>query len=370
MKKTNMNIVWFSWKDRHHPEAGGAETVSGQIMDRLVRDGHSVTLITARYKGAQSRDTLNGTTILRKGNKYTVYLHARKTYKDLNDQNINLVIDEMNTLPFAAGFYSNVRSILLSYQLAREVWFYQITPPLSIIGYLLEPMILKIIQKKYSTTLTESQSSKSDLERYGFKNVRMFKVGMELLPVDTLGVKDAPNTILSLGAVRPMKRTLHAIKAFEVARDHNSALTMIIAGDISTDYAKKVIAYIKKSRHSAAIDIRGRVSYEEKLLLMRKSGVILVTSIKEGWGLIVTEANSQGTPAIAYSSDGLKDSIKDNNTGILCTSGDYSEMGLEIIKLFSSQERYDALRKAGWEWSKDFTFENSYRDFIKEANIK
>jgi glycosyltransferase involved in cell wall biosynthesis len=102
---------------------------------------------------------------------------------------------------------------------------------------------------------------------------------------------------------------------------------------------------------------------KEKTNLMRISDVILVTSVKEGWGLIVTEANSQGTPAIAYDTDGLRDSVRNNITGYLCTSGDYDAMSALINKLLSNKKVYESFRIEAWQYSKQFTFKNSYDDF-------
>jgi len=35
-----MKILWFTWKDRKHPLAGGAETFNEEIAKRLAKDGH------------------------------------------------------------------------------------------------------------------------------------------------------------------------------------------------------------------------------------------------------------------------------------------------------------------------------------------
>ena len=40
------SIVWFNWKDRDHPLAGGAEVVNEELAARLAADGHTVTFIT------------------------------------------------------------------------------------------------------------------------------------------------------------------------------------------------------------------------------------------------------------------------------------------------------------------------------------
>lgn len=359
-----MNVLWLSWKDRDHPQAGGAEVVSGKIMDHLVRDGHNVTLLTSRHSGSLPRENKDGINIRRAGNRLTVYAKAMNIFKKELVDWPDIIIDEMNTIPFGSGFYSKTKNVLLCYQLAREVWLYQMFPPISWIGYITEPFMLHAMSKKYSVTATESQSTKNDLVRYGFKNVHTFRIGMELAPVKSLKEKKRSNLILSLGSIRPMKRTLDAVKAFEVARDGNSELHMIIAGDTSGHYAEKVITYIKHSRHSNAIEVLGRIPTSQKLELMRQADIIVVTSIKEGWGLIVTEANSQGTPAIGYDTDGLRDSIQDNITGLLSPDGDFTTMGNRIVELLANQEKYETLQTAAWEWSKEFTFENSYQDFL------
>lgn len=359
-----MNILWLSWKDRDHPLAGGAETVSGHIMDRLVHDGHAVKLLTARYEGSVPRETKDGIEIIRNGGRYSVYPKARSVFKKELCNWPDLVIDEMNTIPFGAGFYSRKKTMLLTYQLARKVWFYQMPHPFSFIGYALEPLMLRAMNNKYTMVATESNSTREDLKRYGFKNIHLFRVGMELAPVDPLPLKKRSNIVLSLGSIRPMKRTLDAVKAFEVARDKNLQLQMVLAGDTAGLYAENVLAYISQSRHRDSIDVRGRVSISEKLHLMRTADVILVTSIKEGWGLIVTEANSQGTPAIGYDADGLRDSIQDKKTGLLCPEGNVSAMGECIVDLLSDNATYQRLREAAWNWSKEFTFDNSYRDFL------
>lgn len=361
-----MNIVWFSWKDRSHPRAGGAETVSGEIMDRLARAGHKVTLITALYSGAKTNETIDGINIIRAGGKYSVYFKACTIYKNNFSETIDLVIDEMNTIPFMASLYTHSsQTVLLTYQLARNVWFYQMAPPMSLVGYCLEPLMLRLISNAYTVTMTESSSTKNDLKKYGFKNVKVFRVGMALKPLKLLSPKSSDDIILSLGSIRPMKRTLHAVKAFEIARDNNNNLKMIIAGDNNGPYAKKVIRYISMSRHSNSIEVLGKVSPKQKLQLMRQSKLIVVTSIKEGWGLIITEANSQGTPAVAYDVDGLRDSIKNNITGILVPNSDFKAMGNEIIKLLSNKTKYESLRNEAWNFSKGFTFNNSYQDFLK-----
>jgi len=45
-----------------------------------------------------------------------------------------------------------------------------------------------------------------------------------------------------------------------------------------------------------------------------------MTSVREGWGLAVTEAARNATPAIAYNVPGLRDSVVDGRTGRIVPS--------------------------------------------------
>lgn len=364
-----MHIVWFSWKDSDHPEAGGAELVSSHIRQNLVQSGHSVTLLTARYAGSKASEVIDGVKVIRCGGRFSVYIKAKKEYKKLTQNSkVDLIIDEMNTLPFFTAFYSKpITSVLLTYQLARIVWFYQMKFPISLIGYIIEPIYLKIISKRYNLVITESESTKNDLQKYGFnkQDINIARVGMKLKPIAKLSPKETSGKLLFLGAMRPMKRPIDAVKAFELAKDKMPNLTLDIAGDNSGKYARQVINYIRNSRHRDAITVHGRVSDETRLSLLKDSDLILVTSIKEGWGLIVTEANSQGTPAVAYDADGLRDSVVDNRTGILVDSGDTAGMSDAICELLDDASKYTYMRSEAHRHSKQFTFKNSYDDFMK-----
>src|SRR5258706_15516364 len=78
----------------------------------------------------------------------------------------------------------------------------------------------------------------------------------------------------------------------------------------------------------------GGVSEEKKLELMRRAHVLLHASVKEGWGLVVVEAASQGTPAVVYNVSGLRDSVKNGETGIVLKENSPFHLAQEALLLF------------------------------------
>lgn len=362
-----MKILWFTWKDRKNPLAGGAEVVNEELAKRLVADGHEVIFLVAGFQGGSKEEIIDGYRVVRLGNRYTVYWEVFRYYRNNLVGWADLVVDEMNTMPFFVKFYVKERRVMFIHQLCREIWFYQMVFPLSLIGYLIEPIYLWLLNSE--KVITVSESTKKDLMRYGFKegNISIISEGIDIEPISDLkgGGKSEDLTVLSFGAVRPMKRTLDIVRAFEKAKESISELKLIVAGNNDGGYGKKVMEYIKDSVYRNDIECIGLVGKEQKMELMRKSHVICVTSIKEGWGLIVTEANSQGTPAVVYDVDGLRDSVRNEETGVVCVENDAVGLSQSVVKLLQDREKYDRLRYNAWKWSKEIDFNKAYLDFLK-----
>ncbi len=380
---TAKSVLWLSWKDTSHPEAGGAELLGTALRERLVADGVQVTLLTGSYPGAKAKQTVGGVQIIRMGNRYTVHFKVMMYYlKHRKLLDPELIIDEVNTAPFFASWYSRKPTKLFFHQLAREIWYHEMPPVLSNIGFITEAMYLRLLSKQGAITV--SPSSKKDLMRFGFRDSRITVIteGIELTPVEdpTMVKKFSTPTLLSLGAVRSMKQTLDQVKAFEQAKRHMPELRLMIAGDASSPYGKKVENYIKKSKFSQDIKLLGRVSEARKTRLMQRSHWLLVSSVKEGWCLVVAEAASQGLPAIVYDADGLRDSVKHNITGYVVKPSP-SAMAEAILDAFGIPRKdqpaanllihknYSRIQKAAWDFSKTLTLDQAYTDFKSAIGV-
>ncbi len=361
-----MNILWLTWKDRTHPLAGGAELVNEELAKRLVKDGNKVIFLVGGYAGTKQKiKHKDGYEIIRLGNRFSVYWQVYKYYKEHLIGWADIVIDEMNTIPFFAKFYVKEKNVMFVHQLCRQIWFYEMFFPLSIVGYLIEPIYLRILNDRQ--VITVSESTKKDLEKYGFKseNIHMISEGLEhksLSKLPSTNSKAKQPTLLSFGAMRSMKKTIDQIKAFELAKENVTDLKLEIAGDTNSKYGTKVLQTIANSKYSKDIKVHGKVSLSKKLKLMQQCHALISTSVKEGWCLVISEAASMGTPAIAYDADGLRDSIRQNKTGLL-TSNNVKSLALGIESLLSNKEKYVTLRENAWQWSKKLTFDNSYKTF-------
>src|SRR5437879_8219840 len=93
---------------------------------------------------------------------------------------------------------------------------------------------------------------------------------------------------------------------------------------------------------------------------MTEAHVLLMTSVREGWGLVVTEANARGTPAVVYDVPGLRDSVRNEQTGLVVPPRPKS-LSDAMVRVTSDPGLYDRLAAEGQRWSVTFSFDESAR---------
>ena len=129
--------------------------------------------------------------------------------------------------------------------------------------------------------------------------------------------------------------------------------------------------YLKSRLEKFSVDdvtFWGHLPLEKKNELMSRAHVILVPGVREGWGLVVTEANGLGTPAVAYNVPGLRDSTIDNYNCIICKNNSPENMTENIIRLLTNKELYNNLQANALAWAKKFSWEKSFQGFKRGLN--
>lgn len=349
-----MRILLFNWRDIKNPHAGGAEIFTHEIIKRWAAKGHDVTLFTSKFPGCRLEEKIDNIKIIRDGGKYTVYWKARDHYNKQFKGEFDIVIDEVNTFPFFTPFYVKEPIVCLIHQLAVEFWFYEVKFPFSLFGYILEPYYLKIYRN--FPTFTVSESTKHDLLNLGFSDIYVIPEGLNQKALEKIPEKEKEPTLIYVGRLKRAKRPDHVINVFKLVKEEISNAKLWIVGD---GYFKEDLMKIVKRYSLEDVHFFGRVSERKKMELMKKAHVIVVPSIREGWGLIITEANACGTPAIGYNVPGLKDAIKNGETGLLTERNDQKSLAKTILKFFKDNSFREKLTKNALKWSHDFSWDNS-----------
>ncbi len=296
-----LRILVCNWRDLAHPHAGGAEVYTHRVAAAWAAAGHQVTWFCAEVAGRPSMEHLDGITVVRRGSRHSVYRQARLFYQRQGRGRFDLVVDEVNTRPFeAARWASGTPVVALVHQVAREVWFQELAWPVALAGrFLVEPRWLR--QMRRVPVLTVSESSRRSLARFGIEDITIVAEGVDPVarpPVERASVP----TVVFVGRLARNKRPDHVVAAFRLLRRQvpDSRLWMIGDGPM---------AGVLRRDLPDGVELLGRVSEAEKQRRLAEAHCLVATSVREGWGLTVTEAAQLGTPAVAYDVDGLRDSV-------------------------------------------------------------
>lgn len=363
-----MNILILNWKDIKHPQVGGAEIIVYELARRLVKNKHDVTWLCRSFKGAKSKEDIEGIKIIRRGNLLSVYLHAPYYYYSLKDKP-NLVIDMSNTIYWQTPLWVKY-SKKLAYlnQLAQEVFDYEYSKPVAFFGKLIER--LQYLTYKKIPFACYSKSTKEDLSKVGISStdIHLFSLGLDHTRY-VLGEKSETPIFLCVSRLVRMKRTDLAIQAMKYVIQKYPEVKLYIVG---YGYERKRLQELTKElgleKSILFVDENilffGKNIKDEKVKLMQKAWALIFPSVKEGWGMTVTECAACATPAIVSNVTGLRDSVVKNKTGIILSKNpsakDISDAMMMIIE---NKSLRNDLGKNCIAWAKGFSWDKSFKEF-------
>jgi glycosyltransferase involved in cell wall biosynthesis len=357
-----MNILMLMWRDFKNPASGGAGRATHELCKRWAQNGHHVTIFTSSFGNGKDHETVDGYEIIRKGSLLTHYYYAHLYYKKYFKKKYDIVIDQINTIPYFTPFYVRDAAIIgYIHQLCREIWFYEMPFPISLLGYLLEPFYLKLY-KKYPT-ITVSESTRQDLLSLNFSNVSLAPNAVEFEPLATIAKKKDEPTIIFVGRLTKSKRPHHLIKTIYLLKHDIPNIKLWIIGE---GYFKKhLIRMAKKFKLENNVMFFGWVTPVEKIEFLKKAHCICVPSVREGWGLIVSEANAVGTPAIVYDVSGLRDAVQNGINGLLTTKNTPQAMAHTLINFFNDKKLMQNLSENSLSNSRRFNWDRSAEKFLE-----
>src|SRR5207245_2730551 len=157
----------------------------------------------------------------------------------------------------------------------------------------------------------------NDLRQLGFKGeITVVPVGISHSdsPPDP---KSAIPEFVYVGRLAPSKRVHEIVQAFAIYRQASGQGRLVLVGDGPTSYVERLRRMAGDHELTESIEFCGWLKGSAKYLRMSEAHALVMASAREGWGLVVTECNACGTPAVVYDVPGLRDSVRDMETGLV-----------------------------------------------------
>ena len=315
----SLRVVIFSWRDLHHPEAGGAEKYIVTVAEGLARRGHRITFCTSAYPGALAEELVNGVHYVRGGGRYGIYPRALLTSL-LSRYRPDVVVDVQNGMPYLTPLVSRYPVVNLVHHVHKEQWPVTFGPRMARAGWWVESRLAPRIYRR-ARYVAVSDSTRRELVTQGIdlERVQIIHNGTDATPLDDTPRSKHPSLIV-LGRLVPQKRVEYALEAVANLVGGMPDLTLDVVGSGWWEpHLRERVEVLGIDKH---VTFHGHVSEAEKHRLLAGAWVHLMPSLKEGWGLVVVEAGIHGTPTVAFrEAGGPNDSIVHGRTGLLVEHG-------------------------------------------------
>lgn len=356
-----MNILVINWQDWTNPLSGGAETHLRETFRRIADMGHHVTLFCCRYPGAAPDETLDGIRILRRGTRNTFnFVVPLYWYAALRGMNFDVVVDDINKIPFYTPLYVRKPLVGLSHHFFGSSIFLEAGPLAGAYVFVSEWLVNFVY--KFVPFIVVSQSTLDEFVARGFRR-QNFHVAMNAIDHQKLHPAGVPKTthptVGYFGRLKKYKSVQHVIQAFARVKRQMPDAELVIIG--RGDYQPQLQALALELGVDSSVRFTGFVSEEEKLRLLQELWVVVNPSMKEGWGIVNVEANACGTPAIAADSPGLRDSVRHGHTGLLYPYGDIDALTRDMLLMLRNHDLRRMFRDNALQFTKELTWDASAR---------
>jgi L-malate glycosyltransferase len=214
----------------------------------------------------------------------------------------------------------------------------------------------------YDKIITVSNSSKKSLVKYyGVKEERVLVIypGVDLELIDSVDVNEKyEHTIIFVGRLAPHKHVDHLLKVVKSLKRDISDIKLLIVGDgVEKD---NLIDLIEEYGLNKGVSFLANLDYEELIAEMKKSNLLALPSTREGFGMVLAEANACGTPVVAYASGGVVEVVENGVNGFLVNERDIEDLSLKILDLLQNLEKSEIMGTHGrliaekqFEWNKN-----------------
>jgi glycosyltransferase involved in cell wall biosynthesis len=356
-RSTSIDVLFVNWRDITHPEGGGSERYVHRMAEGLAGAGLRVSMFCAAHDRAPAEEVLGGVHVVRRGGRLGVYpralLHVLR-------HRPRLVVDVQNGLPFGSTLVTRRPVVVLVHHVHREQWPIVFGRLGGAIGWWLESVVAPLLYRR-SRYVTVSSATAGELLDLGVDATRLSLVrnGVEPAP-PVRSVPSASPRLVVLGRLVPHKRVEHAIEVVARLRDRWPGLRLSVVGEGWWDAELRARAI--ELAVDDIVDFTGHVDEQTKHEELARAWVHLCPSVKEGWGLVVTEAGSHRVPTVGYrSAGGLRESVLDGRTGVLVD--DLDEMTDAVDLLLADEGRRLAMGEAAARHAAAFSWPASIGGF-------
>ena len=346
-------IHMLAWRDLDDVEAGGSEVHAAEVARLWAEAGIEVVMRTSYAQGHPPKAKRDGYQVIRKAGRYLVFPRAAASEAAHRYGKRDALVEIWNGMPFFSPLWATGPRVVFLHHVHADMWKMVLPPNLARMGDTLERQVAPRIYRG-SRMITLSPSSKEEMLEIGFKDELV-----EIVPpgVDAHfrpgGTRSATPLIVGVGRLVPVKRFDRLIRAVVDARRSAPELELKIVG--TGPDRTDLEALIEELDAGSFVHLAGRVSDEELVATYQSAWAVASASVREGWGMTLTEAAACGTPSVATRIPGHVDALAEGTSGLL--ADDQADLARQIARIATDSPLRQRLTSGALEHAGHFTWD-------------
>lgn len=313
------HVHMLAWRDLDDDEAGGSEVHAHSIAAIWAQSGLQVTMRTSFASGRPTSAVRDGYTVSRKAGRYGVFPRSALAEVTGRLGPCDGLIEIWNGMPFMSPIWWRKPRVIWLHHVHGPMWGMTLPGPVARAGVLLEERIAPRFYR-HQPIVTLSPSSYEELvDDLGFDAERVTVIPPGLNPFFTPGgQRSSAPLAVAVGRLVPVKDFPRLVRVMAGVRERVPNAELVIVGE---GYERdNILAAVRECGGETWVRLAGRVSDEELRDLYRRAWLATSVSVREGWGMTLTEAAACATPTVATDISGHADAVARDRSGLLRSS--------------------------------------------------
>lgn len=370
-----MNLLLIN--NEFPPIGGGGSTVTKYALRYLTQAGHSVTLITSRYRGLPRREVVDGATVIR--------IPAVRRYRDFCAQ-WELVIFGVSALIYTL-FYTARHEVdfIQAYFAVPAGWVAWIVNWVYGVPYavyfggsdipganpsryknvypFLTPQLKAIWRRARFRTVCSAELARLGREADAAADFLVIPNGVETSRFKPIArPASAKVKVLFIGRLIPRKGFQRVVRSLPRVRElAERAFEIEVVG---TGAARAELDEEAERRGvSDLIKYVGTVPYDKLEEAYQYADIFVLTSLSEGMPSVILEAMGCGLPVVASDVGGNNELVEEGVNGYLIKGDDIKTLAQRLTRLIDDASLRRRMGQVGREKALKYDWENIMREY-------